>query len=103
SVLRAWASRRIRSATSEYVHEHSPAIRATPWGAVLARRSIHGPMPAFRTVVLTGIPPATCAAVIVRSSRGPDGQTGGWNRPDPPHTPPPPLPPTPPRPCHPLP
>src|SRR5215475_4317657 len=51
SVRSPLASRRPRSASSEYVSERSPATRATPSGAALARRSIHEPTPAFPTAV----------------------------------------------------
>jgi hypothetical protein len=56
SVRRPLASRRTRPASSAYVTEQSPAIRATPSGAALARRSIHEPMPMFPTAMLAVIP-----------------------------------------------
>ena len=64
SARRALANRRSRSASSESVHERSPATRATPLGATPARRSIHEPMPTFPSAVLTVIPNAFHAAKL---------------------------------------
>src|SRR5215470_7308185 len=69
SVRRPLASRRPRSATSEYVSERFPAIRATALGAALARRSIHEPTPALPKAVCAVIANPLCRQPSRRGSR----------------------------------
>jgi hypothetical protein len=81
SVRRPLASRRPRSATSEYVSERFPAIRATALGAALARRSIHEPMPTFPKAVCAVIANPPCRQPSRRGSRSAGPPTclpAGW-------------------------